>query len=49
MNENGPRFFEPPPATANAAFVSGMAAYDKLVAEADANPAPLGRGWPASS
>ena len=42
MNENGPRFFEPPPATANAAFVSGMAAYDKLVAEADANP---GASW----
>ena len=38
MNENGPRFYEPPPAIAKAAFVSGMAAYDKLVAEAEADP-----------
>jgi hypothetical protein len=31
MNKNRPRFFEPPPATAKAAFVSGMAAYDGQV------------------
>jgi acetyl-CoA synthetase len=38
MKENESRFYVPPPATVKAAFVSGMAAYDKLVAEADANP-----------
>ncbi len=38
MNSNEPRLYPPPPALAQAAFVSGMAAYTALVAEAEADP-----------
>jgi acetyl-CoA synthetase len=37
MSANEPKLYQPPKALADAAHVSGMAAYDKLVAEANAD------------